>query len=249
MTFCDLPIEIQVFILRDYDKCLWTISRSLNKTLRNATEMEFLKNEFQYPISDYEFDTYIKTKPEFIAVFSHYQCSDIIGYRSNLCSRNSNYERNESYSHREQKNGDIFFRLRSIGNYGLKAFVSTDSILNYDLLTIYNILSNRYSKELAVSAIIDKFEIITSNYNKNDTFHLSKFNIWLRIHCKIFKIEFPSNLEYNIGDHMCNKHDELFIEDELKIPEYSIPKLKNYLLNISDCDKYKFIKFNIPWCY
>jgi hypothetical protein len=46
--FCDLPVELQVSILRDYDKCLWIASRSLYKKLRVAAYSEFMSNEMLY---------------------------------------------------------------------------------------------------------------------------------------------------------------------------------------------------------
>jgi hypothetical protein len=46
--FYHLPIEIQVYILRAYDKSLWIASRSLNTTLRTATYNEFMCNEMVY---------------------------------------------------------------------------------------------------------------------------------------------------------------------------------------------------------
>ncbi len=49
--FDDLPIEIQISILRDYNEKLWWPSRCLNKRIRTASDIHFIKNEYQKDVS------------------------------------------------------------------------------------------------------------------------------------------------------------------------------------------------------
>ena len=60
LYFTELPFDIQVNILRNYDKKLLILSRSLNKNLREASYTDFLKNEFMRSISVKEFDNFLE---------------------------------------------------------------------------------------------------------------------------------------------------------------------------------------------
>jgi hypothetical protein len=75
MSFNKLPLEIQVSIFRDFDKSLWIISRSLSKNLRKLTELQFIENEVQYPISKFEFYKFLQTNPEYFAIFNRVESS------------------------------------------------------------------------------------------------------------------------------------------------------------------------------
>lgn len=148
INFINLPIEIQVSVLRDYEKSLWTISRSLSKILRNATEFEFLKNEFRHPISSNEINKIIKNDTQSCAIFvTNYNCNN---YNSYIFGA-----KNQFYSVFKY-NGII---AENRGYHDLKVctinLVGGMGILYQpDLLTTYNILSNRYSSKHHVAKAI-----------------------------------------------------------------------------------------------
>jgi hypothetical protein len=239
--FNNLPIEIQVTILRNYDKSLWILSRSLNKTIRNASNIEFILNEFQYSISKIELYKFIKSKPEYFATFHVNIRANCNIYLSIIFDSpiTGLYYRHYDYNHTGRLE-------RSISKYYSDIFfvMKNKNPFNVDLLTLYKILSNRHSGELAIKAVMDIFNKTINNCDKNNIYEISKLIIWLAVHCKIFNLTISSEIKICI-DYI--KDSNTYINDDLKVVDELIHKIRDYLLHIYKItDKYNGINFNIP---
>jgi hypothetical protein len=230
MSFNKLPLEIQISILRNYDKSLWIASRSLNKLIRNATEIEFIKYEFQYPVKISEIYEFTKSKPESFIIFDNFlNCEEKYVYSGNIFKLNKNniytlvdyYESctysKHSYSYRDNTNSiylDIFLNEFKFTPY---------SVYNCDIKMLYKILTNRHSSKLAIKVIIDTFNNKTmKNFNRNDINNVNEIFVWLIMNCIILGIEVDYKLDKN----------NVKLAELLKIIDNLIPKVKEYLLNI-----------------
>lgn len=135
--FNNLPIEIQVSILRAYDKELWIISRSLNKNFRNESEVQFLMNEVQYPISKFEFYRFIKNIPEYFAIFNRIE-PKAIDMEPYYYAPIFNYCKSNCHFLHYIYDNDSLARLIVIRKryYDIDDVVNTGYPIEFDLLTI-----------------------------------------------------------------------------------------------------------------
>jgi len=239
--FTDLPSELQIIILRN-DKELWLISRSLNKYIRDICYIEFLKHEFQYSITRKEFENYVTiNKPQIFGIFTCeewcYSNAYIFGPHALITNDISEIESTYSIN----TDLELHFYNESITTIIDQRHEETVcSEYNYDLITIYEILSIRDCPYIAKKAIINIFDKIISKFSSN--LYLSKICVILLIgHCLMLNIELPNNIKNYI--HYEYDHIET-ISDYNKIIDILTPKIRNYLININNNNSYKNNVYN-----
>ena len=195
--FLDLPVEIQLVILRNYDKSLWIASRSINTILRKASQNEFNKNELLYPPSKNEL-LYPPSKKELKLLINN-------GSINNFCIFKTSYNPDRSYraSTSFLMTKEKSFSYISSDTYGYFTFsLSSNYDIDYilpqnlnrevisidtDYITFYYTLRKREinindSKRLTLEVF--KKDIETCDFEKNNIITLK-----LLSHARLFDID------------------------------------------------------------